>query len=196
MNPIVPAPARSRRLNNEPKPLFAFRNGRRYHNVDSPYCLPCDLKELTRQALGQELTHALYGAVHFMEFTPESIPDRVLDIGCGSALWSATLAGEFADMGRADVEFTGVDLVPVYRDMTGINFKFVQHNIRNRLPFDDGYFDYVIVRDMNLSVPAKDMYADMTGEVLRVLKPGGRFEVQSSMSCPSIHHLRTRGVSS
>lgn len=185
MGPISNSPASRprKRPSAQPKPPFVTRNGRKYHNDDSiPYPLACDVKEMSRQALWHELSRELYGGYCCTDFKREKIPDKVLDFGCGSGIWSASMADYFAALGRPDVEFTGLDLEPTYMEMKGVNFKFVKHNILVApLPFEDNSFDFIFSRDMMLSIPAKNMYTGIIGELLRLLKPGGYFEFQCSM---------------
>ncbi|KAF8246491.1 hypothetical protein K440DRAFT_487066, partial [Wilcoxina mikolae CBS 423.85] len=158
------------------------RNGRKYYNDDyTPYCLPCDVKELSRQTLWHELSRVLWGGFSSIDFSVEKIPDSVLELGCGSAIWSACMADEFAKMGRSDVKFTGMDVVDVRMDMKGVDFKFVKHNLlTNPFPFEDNAFDFVFCRDMTLCYPSKKMYIDIISEILRIVKPGGLLEIQCS----------------
>jgi len=184
MNPLPNSPTfrPRKRISAQPKCPFVTRNGRKYHNDDSiPYPLPCDVKEMSRQALWHELSRELYGGHCCTDFKREKIPDRVLDLGCGSGIWCASMADYFAALGRPDVEFTGLDLEPIYMEMRGVNFKFVKHNILTTpLPFEDNSFDFIFVRDMMMSLSEKNMYTGIIGEVMRLLKPGGRFELQCS----------------
>lgn len=185
--PTSPA-SRPRKRNSAtaPKPSFVTRNGRRYHNNESvPYCLPCDVRELSRQTLWHELNRELWGGYSSIDFTTEKIPDRVLEVGCGSGLWSACMADEFAKMGRPDVQFVGIDLVDIHMDMQGVDFQFVKHDfVAHSLPFADGSFDFVFSRDVMMCYPAKNMYQDIVGEVLRITKPGGLIEIQCSTDHP------------
>ena len=51
------------------------------------------------------------------EFKVGELPKRVLDIGCGTGIWIHDVANEWAEMGHTDVEFVGVDLVPIQTPM-------------------------------------------------------------------------------
>lgn len=91
------------------------------------------------------------------------------------------MADEFTAMGRSNVEFTGLDIEPLYSDMRGVNFKFIQHDVAVLpLPFADNTFDFVFVRDATLCLPLHNMYSGIMGDVLRILRPGGVFEFQCS----------------
>jgi ubiquinone/menaquinone biosynthesis C-methylase UbiE len=60
----------------------------------------------------------IFGKKHFLtEFTTGELPKRVLDIGCGTGIWIHDVAKEWAAMGHTDVEFIGIDLVPIQSPM-------------------------------------------------------------------------------
>lgn len=110
---------------------------------------------------------------------PRKIPSRVLDIGCGTGIWIASMHDEFAARGRDDVKFVGMDVVPVFAPMTGVNFTFVRHNCLNiPFPFQDGEFDYIFVRDLSPAIPSTSAQSDVLAECLRVLGEGGIMEIQ------------------
>ncbi|RPB02290.1 hypothetical protein L873DRAFT_1673836 [Choiromyces venosus 120613-1] len=176
--------ARKASVQSLPKPpsTFTYRGGRRYHGDESiHYFLPCDVQELSRQSLFHELQREVYGGYHCAEFPDDAIPSKVLEIGCGTAIWSASVADSFAARGRPDVQFVGLDIVPVYPNMQGVNFTFVQHNFQNLpLPFPDGEFDYVICREISMATPVSGIYGSQITDCVRVLKPGGTLELQCS----------------
>lgn len=51
------------------------------------------------------------------EFKGGELPKRVLDIGCGTGIWIHDVAKQWAEMGHTEVEFVGVDLVPIQTPM-------------------------------------------------------------------------------
>lgn len=161
-------------------PTFASRHGRRFHGDESiPYYLPCDVQELSRQSLFHEVQREVYGGLYCAEFSDNNIPCKVLELCCGTAIWSASVADEFAARGRPDVQFVGLDIVPVHADMKGVNFTFVKHNFQVLpLPFADGEFDYVFGREISMATPISD--AKQMTECVRILKPGGTLEIQCS----------------
>ncbi|KAK6355264.1 hypothetical protein TWF696_004379 [Orbilia brochopaga] len=164
-------------------PAYHYKRTRRYAGDDSiPYPLPCDQQEVNRQNLVHHIFHEVFGTHHAAEFPqPDDIPANVLDIGCGSGLWIASMADEFAARGRPDVRFTGLDIVRNHPDMPGVNFRFVKHNILNLpLPFAAGEFDYIMVREMTLCYPQDRNPEALLEEYLRILKVGGTLEVQCS----------------
>jgi arsenite methyltransferase len=103
--------------------------------------------------------------------------ESVLDIGCGAGvdtLIAATLAGE---EGRA----VGIDMVPEMLERAEENLRKMDlHNVTFReasaeeIPFPDASFDLVISNGVFNLTPDK---IKALGEVLRVLKPLGRFVI-------------------
>ncbi|EWC43486.1 hypothetical protein DRE_07518 [Drechslerella stenobrocha 248] len=164
-------------------PNFHYKRTRRYAGDDSiPYPLPCDQQEVNRQNIVHHIFNEVFGTMHAAEFPkPEDIPSNVLDVGCGSGLWIASMSDEFTARGRPDVRFTGLDIVRNYPDLPGVNFRFVKHNILSLpLPFSTGEFDYVMVREMSLCYPQDRNPEGLLEEYLRILKVGGTLEVQCS----------------
>jgi len=91
-------------------------------------------------------------------FSPKT---RLLDIGCGTA-W---LSEDFADYVGVDTE-QGVVTMAAAR---GIDVRLARSD--GRLPFEDGSFEGVILKDVLEHLPDP---VSMVREVRRVLRPGGR----------------------
>ena len=110
----------------------------------------------------------------------ENPPKRVLELACGSGLWSNLCHDFFARRGHPNISFTGVDLVSVAPDLRkkGVNWQFKRHDLRQpRLPFPDDHFDFVYIKDAGMC-PSKN--ASGLSEPLRVLKSGGTLEIWDS----------------
>lgn len=171
--------------NKNQYPQTVMKNGRKYFLDDksySPYPLPCDVKELSRQTLWHELSRELWGGYSTINWDTEKLPDRVLDLGCGTGIWSAAMNEDFIKRGKKGTEFVGMDLMEGNQmDMRDVNWKFVKHNfLETPFPFEAETFDFVFMRDIMLGYPSKDMYSKIISEVLRIIKPGGLFEIQCS----------------
>lgn len=97
---------------------------------------------------------------------------RILDVACGTADQAVMLA-------QAGFEVSGLDLSPamlrVARDKSFQEVTLFQGNARS-LPFGPGSFDCVTI-SLALHEMAKKIRMEAAGEMLRVLKPGGKLIV-------------------
>lgn len=102
--------------------------------------------------------------------------ERILDVGCGPG----TLTLPAKEKVGPDGEVFGIDLAPRMIEQAkkkaqqaGLDIRFEVASI-DELPFPDSHFDAVLSSLMfhHLPVPVKE---NGLQEVLRVLKPGGRF---------------------
>lgn len=107
-----------------------------------------------------------------LELTPQS---RVLEIGCGSGRYALRVAE------KKRCQVVGIDL-NAYGIRNGNELararnlddlaRFSECDVSKRLPFADQEFDGVFANDVLCHIPNR---FDLCLEVLRVLKPGGRF---------------------
>lgn len=106
---------------------------------------------------------------------------HVLDIGCGIGGPARTLATEF------DCSVVGVDLTYEFiraARMLTTRLKLdgqcsFEHGSATRLLFADASFDLVWSQNMLMNVPNK---AQLFDEIVRVLKPGGRFALETVLA--------------
>jgi SAM-dependent methyltransferase len=96
---------------------------------------------------------------------------HVLEIGCGSGC-------DLLQFARHGAIATGVDIserhIQLARDRVG-GLAVVKYGSACRLPFADGSFDYVYTHGVIHHIDTPDLAVQ---ELLRVLRPGGRFNVQ------------------
>ncbi|KMU75991.1 SAM binding motif containing protein [Coccidioides immitis RMSCC 3703] len=98
-------------------PLISH-NGRTYlRDPDNPYPLPCDLAEIHRQSLRSLMLMHVFGAPFCSPHFNEDPPKRVLEIACGSALWSNACHEYFAKRGHSNISFTGIDIINIAPDL-------------------------------------------------------------------------------
>ncbi|KXX81476.1 hypothetical protein MMYC01_201755 [Madurella mycetomatis] len=170
------------------------------------YPLPVDLEEIHHQSLKTMLLMQLHGRPICSPAFTTNPPSRILEVGCGTGFWSMMCYRYYEERGQhKNVSFTGIDIVPIAptsggpglsssssssssspspsaaetdtrpdKDMT---WRFVQHDIRKLpLPFPDGSFDFVMVKDMGLAVPMT-LQQGLMDEYIRILTPDGTVEI-------------------
>ncbi|KAF1956763.1 hypothetical protein CC80DRAFT_412502 [Byssothecium circinans] len=158
---------------------YVLRHGRRYLR-DLPYPLPCDLPEMQRQNLHTLLATSVFGRALGSSPKTSRPPHKILEIACGTAYWSSLCHSYLSGLGYENLSFTGVDLAPIAGDLRkqGINWTFVQHDLRKvPLPFDDGEFDLIVMKDLSMVIPLGSSSQRLLDETIRILKSGGTLEV-------------------
>lgn len=164
--------------------VFTFRQGRRYlRDTTLTYPLPVDLVELHRQSLRTLLLTKVFGAPFCSPAFDDRPPKKVLELACGSALWSSMCDDYFKYRGFEDVSFTGLDIAPLPPDLTqqGVNWRFVQHDLRvTPLPFEEEEFDFLFVKDTVFCATGNGAQTNPLGYLMRYVKPGGVIEVWES----------------
>jgi demethylmenaquinone methyltransferase / 2-methoxy-6-polyprenyl-1,4-benzoquinol methylase len=112
-------------------------------------------------------------------------PARILDLGCGTGdltLNIARLAGKDVQISGLDYSLPMLELAKRKAENAGIGDKvtFI-HGEATKIPFPDGHFDCVGIsfafRNLTYKNPLCDIHL---GEVLRVLRPGGRYVIVES----------------
>ncbi len=122
-----------------------------------------------------------------------SSPQRVLDLGCGTG----DLAVAVARLSRGGLEVVGLDYSQPMLDMArkkadrrGVEGLVFVHGDAANLPFPDGHFDCVGIAFAFRNLTYRNPLAQRAlGEVLRVLRPGGRFVIVES-SQPKLRVVR------
>ncbi|TKA65704.1 hypothetical protein B0A55_11130 [Friedmanniomyces simplex] len=161
---------------------YELRHGRRYLR-ELPYPLPVDLPEIQRQNLRTLLGCRVFSRAVCSPHVAQNVPQKVLEVGCGSAYWSAACHDYFCSLGYTDVAFTGLDVAPLPPNLNkqGINWTFVQHDIRRMpLPFDDEEFDLVMLKDLSLVLQIGVPFQKFLDENIRLLRVGGTLEIWES----------------
>ena len=179
---IIPSrPLTSSTVDSMSTSPFVNQHGRRYlRDPAIPYPLPVDLMELHRQSLQLLMLTRVQGGPFCSPFFEDYGPRKVLEVACGSALWSSACHDHFKGEGYPGVSFTGLDIAPLAPDLRkhGIDWRFVQHDLRKRpWPFPDGEFDMVYIKDMAFCTGNIGLEFFPMEESLRVLKRGGVLEV-------------------
>lgn len=161
---------------------YELRHGRRFLR-ELPYPLPVDLPEIQRQNLRTLLSNQVFGRPVCSPSVAQKVPKKVLEIGCGGAYWSALCHDHFLRLGYPDVAFVGLDVAPLAPNfnLQGMNWKFVQHDVRRLpLPFDDEEFGLIMLKDLSLVLPSGPPFQKFLDETIRLLQPGGTLEIWES----------------
>jgi ubiquinone/menaquinone biosynthesis C-methylase UbiE len=107
--------------------------------------------------------------------------ERVVDLGCGAGIDSFVAAKQVGPTGAV----IGIDMTPEMldkarraREDTGLTQVEFREGYLEELPVEDGWADVVISNGVvNLCPDKMQAY----GEILRVLKPGGRMQIADIM---------------
>ena len=163
---------------------FVQRHGRRFlRDPTLPYPLPVDLDEIHRQTLRTLMLVRIFGAPFCSPFFEDSPPRKVLEIACGSGLWSSACHDYLKGHGGPKTSFTGLDIAPLAPDLNlhGLDWRFVQHDLRKMpLPFEDGEFDFIFIKDAGFCMATDESGTSSHSEPVRLLKKGGVLEIWDS----------------
>ena len=108
-------------------------------------------------------------APHLVRFAGVSPGARVLDVGCGTGVVALTCARKGAVTSGLDLSPVLIERARVNAEMSGFEIDFHEGDVE-ALPFEDASFDYVLSQFGHMFGPRPEI---ATGEMLRVLKPGG-----------------------
>nr|BBH93666.1 hypothetical protein KTA_18650 [Thermogemmatispora argillosa] len=143
-------------------------HGSRRYLQEQPYLLPKDLGEVNRLDFQH---YVLRAALRGNYLAPIEQPRRILDVGCGTGQWAFELAHQFPH-----AEVIGLDLEQVKASTPPPNYRFVQGDLLQGLPFDNNSFDFVHQRLLVLAIPLA-AWPGVVQELARVTSPGGWVEL-------------------
>jgi len=149
---------------------FKFIDGRMFVNLEnSCQVVAVDEKSFSNMEILEILYEHVWGGKFSAPVQNELNNMCVLDIGCGSGGWIASVAELYPKS-----TFIGIDIVDFKREDLP-NLAFIKSNIFDGLPFPDNTFDYVHQSNMMLSI-RKDQWPFIIDEIIRVTKPNGWIE--------------------
>lgn len=127
--------------------------------------------------------HLLREARLPLTHAPLHHPRRVLDVGCNTGQWAASMATHFTS-----ALVVGIDQVaaPTASARLQGNCQFVAGDYLTGLPFADATFDFTHLQLLAPVVPIKQWYS-LLREALRVTRSDGWIEV-TEMALPRISH--------
>nr|BBH93668.1 hypothetical protein KTA_18670 [Thermogemmatispora argillosa] len=150
-------------------------HGSRRYLQEQPYLLPKDLGEINRLDFQH---YVLRAALRGNYLAPIEQPRRILDVGCGTGQWAFELAHQFPH-----AEVIGLDLEQVKASTPPPNYRFVQGDLLQGLPFDNNSFDFVHQRLLFLAIPLA-AWPGVVQELARVTSPGGWIELVEASIAP------------
>lgn len=139
-----------------------------------PYVLPNDMGEVNRLDFQHYMMRYALRGNYGAPLDPRIA--SILDVGSGTGRWSMEMAQTFPNANVIGVDITAPQAASDASDARPDNFTFVTGNILERLPFDDGSFDYVHQRYMIGAIPL-DAWPHAIAELTRVTRRGGWVEV-------------------
>jgi len=141
-----------------------YENGRRYHAFRSgSYLAPNDDKENDRLDMHHHLaTLLLNGKLHVAPIGNN--PQRILDAGCGTGIWSIDIGEEYPS-----AQVIGIDLSPTQPTLVPPNVQFEVDDIEEDWTFS-APFDLVHVRFMACSIAN---WPKLVNQAFTHTKPGG-----------------------
>ena len=128
---------------------------------------------------GQDATHAL------LDMCQLDATSRVLDIGCGSGNTACLIAEQYGSpVHGIDISEVMIAKAQERARRQGLSDK-VEFRVADAfgLPFDDDWFDVVIVESVLTPLPGDKKQA--LAEMVRVVRPGGRIGINESTVDPS-----------
>lgn len=165
---------------------YKYENGRRYHAYrEGNYVLPNDEQEQERLDMLHHIFRMITGGPIFRAplFT-NTRPQRVLDMGCGTGIWSIEFADEWPE-----TTVIGTDLSPIQPSWVPPNCKFYVDDIEGEWTYPPAeHFDYIHGRALLGSISG---WRELFSRAFNHLKPGGILEIQDT---PTEAHSDDNGM--
>ncbi|WRT68824.1 uncharacterized protein IL334_005804 [Kwoniella shivajii] len=148
---------------------FEEHDGRLYNGVQENYQLPADKEEIIRLNSQHRALTMLFGSLipsAIVENIEKQTKPRILDVGCGTGIWSIEVALKYP---QAFV--TGVDLVSIHPSNHSSNVEFVKLDILDSFPEGwEGSFDLIHARYLIAGI--RD-FALLVSSLTKLLSPNG-----------------------
>jgi len=143
------------------------------------YRCPTELQNMLKDFWRK--THAIYSkkswikdATIFAQFAVKYFPEhgKLLDLGAGQGQDSRYFAKLGYDVISTDISDLALKLSKDDADKEGLNVKFIELDIADKLPFEDNSFD-VVYSHLALHYFTDKKTREVFQEIFRVLKPQG-----------------------
>jgi SAM-dependent methyltransferase len=150
---------------------YRYENGRRYHAYrDGQYLLPNDEKEQDRLDFYHHIWRLMIGGGLFRA-PINANPQRVLDLGTGTGIWSIDFADEFPS-----ALVIGTDLSPIQPSSVPPNCRFYVDDFESEWTYGPHEkFDFIHGRSLGGCIANYELFYQ---RVYANLKPGGWIEMQ------------------
>lgn len=175
---------RNRAESTQDPPLrWRWLGGRRMLNA--PYVMPKDKLEGDRLDLQH---HLLKLAASGNYRAPLRQVRSILDVACGTGIWGREMAFHYPEARVVGFDY---DRTPLERALEVLgpggqfpeNFRFVEANMFERFPFEDGEFDYTFSRFLVVATPT-EKWPHLASEMVRVTRRGGYVEMVDMQQFP------------
>ncbi|CAJ0909134.1 9966_t:CDS:2 [Entrophospora sp. SA101] len=162
--------------------MYQYVDNRKYFKTDDEnqnirYVFPLDNDEIDRLQTQHFIQKHVWGGNFSapIESILSNENSKILDVGCGTGVWTLDMASEFTKP-----KFFGVDIEPLYpAEIKPENVQFVNANVLTGLPFEDNTFDFVYMRFMLFAFTIAD-WERAVSELIRVTKVGGFIEIMEN----------------
>ncbi|PQE27889.1 hypothetical protein CJF30_00009076 [Rutstroemia sp. NJR-2017a BBW] len=134
------------------------------------YGMPMDEKEMERIDMAHEKYYIVLEKKRFLAPIDPNL-QRVLDLGCGTGIWSI----DFADA-HPSAEVVGVDIAPIQPRWVPPNCQFQVDDITMPWTWQQDRFDFIFLRDLLFSI--RD-WPSLIQQCYNHVKPGGWVEFES-----------------
>ncbi|KAI8812027.1 S-adenosyl-L-methionine-dependent methyltransferase [Cladochytrium replicatum] len=158
---------------------------RKYHPVKpATEALMSVVSSGSNGTLQHRLLKHLFGGKNFAGVPRTALENglKVLDVGCGNAVWLLEMEADFPNG-----SYFGVDVNPsLWRSVRlggNSRVKLQSANVLAGLPFPDETFDYVHQQWLYADIP-ETRWPHLISELARVLKPGGYLDIIESDALP------------
>src|SRR5258708_892443 len=146
--------------------------GNRRYFFNLPYALPKDDLEAQRLDFQHHYLRAVLKGHYLVPLAKRDVR-QIVDVGCGTGRWCIEMAQAFP---MAHVHGLDVDEPPPGALQAPPNYRFVQSNVLEHLPFADAWSDFTHQRLLVAAIPTAQ-WPQVVSELVRITRPGGWVEL-------------------